>query len=184
MPENFNTWFSITSLHAWMLNCRLRALLPPYGRAYQSNLVSMFFNDVQSRMKNSYGVKKASRVDQYAREALHRYHGAVMAYDEGLLRGDPTLASALWRNLLEGRDLLAEPAAAPPADSPADADALPTEARRVVALEQLVGYVHRELHRMGAVADVNVLGTGAASGEPIGSRLQRFSAIVPVPVSR
>jgi len=172
MPENFRTWFTVTTLHAWMINCRLRALLPPYGRAYQGHLVSVFFNDVESRMKNSYGVKKASRVDQYAREALHRYHGSVMAYDEGLLRGDATLASALWRNLLEGRDLLGAEEAGP-------ASELPMEARQIVALERLVGFVHRELHRMGEVADSNVLGTGNTHGHPTSALLQRFGPIVP-----
>lgn len=33
------------------------------------------------------------------RDYLEQYHGAVTAYDEGLLRGDAVLAAAIWRNV-------------------------------------------------------------------------------------
>ena len=134
----------------------------------------MFFGDVEARMKNSYGVKKSGQVDKYARDTLHRYHGAILAYDEGLLRGDAALASAIWRNFMNAGDLEIS------ADDGAETSegALPKEARQIVALEQLVQYVHRELHRLGELPDGNVLGSGKTEEQHRDALGTRFGQIV------
>ena len=31
LPPTFQTWFTVTNLHVWLLTVRFRALPPPYG---------------------------------------------------------------------------------------------------------------------------------------------------------
>lgn len=31
LPSTFQTWFTVTNLHVWLLTVRFRALPPPYG---------------------------------------------------------------------------------------------------------------------------------------------------------
>lgn len=118
-------------------------------------------------MKSSYGVKKSGQVDKFARDSLHRYHGATLAFDEGVLRGDAVLASALWRNVMSASDLDA-----------ADGEPMPRDAQQIVALDQLVQYTHRELHRLGNVSDSNVLGSGQTEQQHRDALAPRFSQIV------
>ncbi|PPQ99655.1 hypothetical protein CVT26_009189 [Gymnopilus dilepis] len=51
LPPTFQSWFTITNLHVWMLIVRLRALPPAYGKAYQQALVDHFFIDVEDRIR-------------------------------------------------------------------------------------------------------------------------------------
>ncbi|PPQ94506.1 hypothetical protein CVT25_014160 [Psilocybe cyanescens] len=51
LPPTFQSWFTITNLHIWMLTVRLRALPPALGRAYQQALIDHFFLDVEDRVR-------------------------------------------------------------------------------------------------------------------------------------
>ncbi|CAO3673792.1 unnamed protein product [Rhizopus stolonifer] len=79
LPDNFQSWFSVTQLHIWMLMVHLRA--EGNGKIYIQELVNQFFEDAEDRIR------------------AHGFHGGVVAYDEGMCKDDPVLAAALWRNL-------------------------------------------------------------------------------------
>ena len=51
LPPTFQSWFTITNLHIWMLTVRLRALPPPHGRHYQQALIDHFFIDIEDRIR-------------------------------------------------------------------------------------------------------------------------------------
>ncbi|CAG8490282.1 5988_t:CDS:2 [Funneliformis mosseae] len=86
LPDSFQTWFAVTLLHIWMLMVRFR--VENEGKIFMQQLVNHLFEDAEWRMREDYG------------DLLSQFHGGVMAYDEGMCKDDPVLASALWRNIL------------------------------------------------------------------------------------
>ncbi|KAJ2956555.1 hypothetical protein NQZ79_g7600 [Umbelopsis isabellina] len=96
LPDNFQTWFSITQLHVWLLMVRLRA--EDHGKLYIQELVNRFFEDAEDRMR-LHGITSGRIINSYVKDLLAQFHGGVVAYDEGMCKDDPVLAAALWRNL-------------------------------------------------------------------------------------
>ncbi|KAK2467540.1 hypothetical protein APHAL10511_000395 [Amanita phalloides] len=51
LPPTFQSWFTVTNLHVWLLTCRLRALPPPHGKHYIQALIDHFFLDIDDRIR-------------------------------------------------------------------------------------------------------------------------------------
>lgn len=51
LPPTFQSWFTVTNLHVWLLTTRLRALPAPHGQAYIQGLIDHFFLDVEDRVR-------------------------------------------------------------------------------------------------------------------------------------
>lgn len=51
LPPTFQSWFTVTNLHVWLLTVRLRALPPPHGNNYVQGLIDHFFIDVEDRIR-------------------------------------------------------------------------------------------------------------------------------------
>ncbi|KAF7315239.1 hypothetical protein MIND_00038300 [Mycena indigotica] len=51
LPPTFQSWFTVITLHIWMMNVRFRALPSAYGRRYADCLVEHFFQDVEDRVR-------------------------------------------------------------------------------------------------------------------------------------
>ncbi|KAJ7209648.1 hypothetical protein GGX14DRAFT_364591 [Mycena pura] len=51
LPPTFQSWFTVITLHIWMLTVRFRALPAAYGRRYADCLVDHFFQDVEDRVR-------------------------------------------------------------------------------------------------------------------------------------
>lgn len=51
LPPTFQSWFTVTNLHMWMLTVRLRALPPPHGKYYVQYLLDHFFMDIEDRIR-------------------------------------------------------------------------------------------------------------------------------------
>src|ERR1700722_19874531 len=51
LPPTFQSWFTITNLHIWLLTVRLRALPPPHGNYFVQSLIDHFFLDVEDRIR-------------------------------------------------------------------------------------------------------------------------------------
>ncbi|KAF8225210.1 hypothetical protein L208DRAFT_1425509 [Tricholoma matsutake] len=51
LPPTFQSWFTITNLHVWLLTVRLRALPPEHGQYFVQALVDHFFIDVEDRIR-------------------------------------------------------------------------------------------------------------------------------------
>ncbi|KAF5380045.1 hypothetical protein D9615_006153 [Tricholomella constricta] len=49
LPPTFQSWFTVTNLHIWMLTVRLRAL--PEGKLYTQALIDHFFIDIEDRIR-------------------------------------------------------------------------------------------------------------------------------------
>ncbi|KAI8888087.1 hypothetical protein K501DRAFT_291861 [Backusella circina FSU 941] len=96
LPDNFQTWFSVTQLHVWMLMVHLRA--EKRGKLYTQELVNRLFEDAESRIRE-HGITQQKVITSYVKDLLAQFHGGVVAYDEGMCKDDPVLAAALWRNL-------------------------------------------------------------------------------------
>jgi len=50
LPPTFQSWFTITNLHVWLLTVRLRALPQPHGTNHIQGLIDHFFLDVEDRV--------------------------------------------------------------------------------------------------------------------------------------
>ncbi|KAJ7232787.1 hypothetical protein B0H12DRAFT_1028863 [Mycena haematopus] len=51
LPPTFQSWFTVTTLHIWMMTVRFRALPAEYGRRYADCLVDHFFQDTEDRIR-------------------------------------------------------------------------------------------------------------------------------------
>jgi cytochrome b pre-mRNA-processing protein 3 len=70
---------------------------------------------------------------RYLKDMFVQYRGMVAALDEGLFKDDPTLASAIWRNVFDASENV-------------DLETLAT----------VVGYVRRCVHKLDKVGDDTV----------------------------
>ncbi|KAI0791148.1 hypothetical protein C8Q75DRAFT_716400 [Abortiporus biennis] len=51
LPPTFQSWFSVTNLHVWLLTVRLRSLPQPHGQHHIQALIDHFFIDVEDRVR-------------------------------------------------------------------------------------------------------------------------------------
>ncbi|KAJ3506706.1 hypothetical protein NLJ89_g6720 [Agrocybe chaxingu] len=51
LPPTFQSWFTITNFHVWLLTARLRALPVEHARHYEQALLDHFFIDVEDRIR-------------------------------------------------------------------------------------------------------------------------------------
>ncbi|KAG8215907.1 hypothetical protein J3R82DRAFT_7879 [Butyriboletus roseoflavus] len=51
LPPTFQSWFTVTNLHVWLLTVRLRALPAPHGLNHIQGLIDHFFQDVEERIR-------------------------------------------------------------------------------------------------------------------------------------
>ncbi|KAI0253586.1 hypothetical protein BJV78DRAFT_1280900 [Lactifluus subvellereus] len=52
LPPTFQSWFTVTNLHVWMLTTRLRALPAPHAQAHIQGIIDHFFLDVEDRIRH------------------------------------------------------------------------------------------------------------------------------------
>lgn len=102
LPASFQIWFQLTNLHIFLLLCRFRALPPAEARTYAQELINHFFIDVESRMRERFGVQTARLVKGYIKDLHTQHRGSMIAYDEGLATDDVRLSGAVWRNVWGG----------------------------------------------------------------------------------
>lgn len=133
LPPTFQSWFTVITLHVWLLNVRFRALPAEYGKRFGESLIDQFFEDVEDRVRaimqptydykpytfisdfyvnpNSPSGDKKQRLsrapDRLVMQQLkifkEQWTGFCLAFDLGLVKGDMEMAGAVWRNLLGAR---------------------------------------------------------------------------------
>ncbi|KAJ1957752.1 Ubiquinol cytochrome-c reductase assembly protein Cbp3 [Dispira parvispora] len=131
LPDTYQTWFSVTQLHVWMMMVRLRN--DPNGKHIMQEMVNHFFHDAETRMQKI-GIHTERLVNKTLKELVAAFHGSILAFDEAMCRNDPYLAAALWRNLFKTNHVRAK-----------DLDYLVHYVRRqLAALDQVSEY---DLHR-------------------------------------
>ncbi|ORZ33748.1 ubiquinol-cytochrome C chaperone-domain-containing protein [Catenaria anguillulae PL171] len=99
LPDTFQTWFSATQVHVWMVMVRLRAE-GEVGKEATKGVVSHMFRDMEDRLW-AMGIRRNAIVDKSLKEFLSIFYGGILSYDEALTHSDALLASALWRNLFQ-----------------------------------------------------------------------------------
>jgi cytochrome b pre-mRNA-processing protein 3 len=91
-------------LHMYLLTVRLRCFPASTSSIYQQHLIDHFFYDAEHRMVVSHNMEARGTRNKYLKDLFVQWRGILFAYDEGLVRGDAALASAVWRNVWKGRE--------------------------------------------------------------------------------
>lgn len=89
-------------LHLYLLNCRIRQFDREAYRRWQQQLVDHFFFEAEKKMHVDHNITSSALRQRYLKDIFVQWRGLLLAYDEGLVKGDAVLASALWRNLFKG----------------------------------------------------------------------------------
>ncbi|KAJ6446570.1 3-oxo-5-alpha-steroid 4-dehydrogenase [Purpureocillium lavendulum] len=110
LQPSFSTWSHVTMLQLYLVNARLRMLDRDAYRNWQQQLVDHFFFECEKKMHLDHGITSAALRQRYLKDIFVQWRGLLLAYDEGLIKGDAVLASAVWRNLFKG-DPAADPRA-------------------------------------------------------------------------
>ncbi|KAI1413729.1 ubiquinol-cytochrome C chaperone-domain-containing protein [Hypoxylon sp. FL1857] len=104
LPPTFSTWSQVTMLHLYLVFARLRNLDREAARSWQRQLVDHFFFDAEEKMDLTHGISSRGLRHRYLKDLFVQWRGIIAAYDEGVIKGDPVLAAAVWRNVFKARE--------------------------------------------------------------------------------
>ena len=110
LPPTFSTWSHVTMLHLYLLNARIRCFDADTYANWRQQLIDHFFFEAEKKMHVDHGITSSALRQRYLKDIFVQWRGLLVAYDEGLVKGDAILASAVWRNLFKG-DANADPRA-------------------------------------------------------------------------
>lgn len=102
LNPTFSTWSQVTMLHMYMLSARFRCFDAEQSKLWQQHLLDHFFYEAENRMMTSHNMHARATRNKYLKDLFIQWRGLLFAYDEGLVRGDAVLASAVWRNVFKG----------------------------------------------------------------------------------
>ena len=103
MTPSFSTWTQVTMLHMYLLVTRLRCFDKETYRMWQSMLVDNFFQEAEDKMDIVHHISSRGLRQRYLQDLFMVWRGVMVAYDEGLMRGDAVLAAAVWRNMFKAQ---------------------------------------------------------------------------------
>lgn len=89
-------------LHLYLLNARIRCFDRDACRNWQQQMIDHFFFECEKKMHVDHGLTSSALRQRYLKDIFVQWRGLILAYDEGLVKGDAVLASAVWRNLFKG----------------------------------------------------------------------------------
>ena len=101
LTPTFNTWAQITFLHMYLLTCRLRCFPPSHAPTWHQHLLDHFFYTAEDRMVTTHNIAVRSVRNKYLKDLFVQWRGLTAGYDEGIVRGDAVLATAVWRNVFK-----------------------------------------------------------------------------------
>lgn len=55
-------------------------------------------------MDLTHGISSRGLRHRYLKDIFIQWRGIIAAYDEGIIKGDPVLAAAIWRNVFKARE--------------------------------------------------------------------------------
>ncbi|KAL6859592.1 ubiquinol-cytochrome C chaperone domain-containing protein [Trichoderma novae-zelandiae] len=102
LSPTFSTWSHVTMLHLYLVNARIRCLERDAYRNWQQQLIDHFFFECEKKMHIDHNITSSALRQRYLKDIFVQWRGLLLAYDEGLIKGDAVLASAVWRNLFKG----------------------------------------------------------------------------------
>lgn len=89
-------------LHLYLLNARIRCFDRDACRNWQQQIIDHFFFECEKKMHVDHGLTSSALRQRYLKDIFVQWRGLILAYDEGVIKGDAILASAVWRNLFKG----------------------------------------------------------------------------------
>lgn len=101
LPPTFSTWSQVTMLHLYLIVVRLRCLEKNQWQAWQNQLVNHFFHNAEDVMEVNHGMGSRMIRQRHLQNLFQTWRGVILAYDEGLVKGDAVMASAVWRNIFK-----------------------------------------------------------------------------------
>ncbi|KAL8656450.1 MAG: hypothetical protein Q9210_000243 [Variospora velana] len=104
LTPTFNNWAQVTFLHMYILTVRLRAFSPTAAPSWHQHLLDHFFYTAEDRMVREHNVYSRMIRNKYLKDLFTQWRGILAAYDEGLVKGDAVLATAVWRNVFDARE--------------------------------------------------------------------------------
>ncbi|EXJ56472.1 hypothetical protein A1O7_06816 [Cladophialophora yegresii CBS 114405] len=101
LPPTFSTWSQITFLHLYVIVTQLRAGLDSESefQNYHRYLIEHFSREAEDKMVMLHNLNAQGIRSRYLKDLLLQWRGILVSYDEGLVKSDAVLASAIWRNL-------------------------------------------------------------------------------------
>ena len=93
-------------LHIYLLNTRLRCFERDEYRNWHQQLIDHFFFECEKKMHVDHNITSSALRQRYLKDIFTQFRGLLLAYDEGLVKGDAILASALWRRASPPRVLV------------------------------------------------------------------------------
>lgn len=142
LQPTFSTWSQVTMLHMYLLAARIRCF-PQGSEIWQQHLLDHFFYDAENRMVVNHNMHARGTRNKYLKDMFVQWRGLLAAYDEGLVKGDAVLASAVWRNVFKANE---------------DVD--------VTKLALIVSYMRRTLNGLDKVPDEVVMQAQLQFGSP------------------
>lgn len=139
LDATFNSWAQVVFLHMYVLTVRFRMFPKEHVQVWHQNLLDHFFYAAEDRMAVWHGMSARGTRNRYLKELYSQWRGVILSYDEGLVKGDAVLATAVWRNIFKAN----------PATDVAD-------------IAMVTSYMRRELVKLG-VMDDNALTTGGVT---------------------
>lgn len=104
LAPTFSTWAQITFLHMYILTVRLRAFPAAHAPSWHQHLLDHFFYAAEDRLVRDHNIQARSLRNKYLKDLFTQWRGLLAGYDEGLVKGDAVLATAVWRNVFGGKE--------------------------------------------------------------------------------
>lgn len=99
LKPTFNTWAQVTYLYMYLLTARLRMFPKDHAQHWHQNLLDHFSYAAEDRMAVLHNISARSVRNKYLKDLFVQWRGCLLSYDEGLIKGDAVLATAVWRNV-------------------------------------------------------------------------------------
>ena len=101
LTPTFNTWAQVTFLHMYLLTVRMRCFPAEHAPTWHQHLLDHFFYMAEGRLATVHDINSGAIRSKYLKDLFLQWRGLLAGYDEGLIRGDAVLATAVWRNIFK-----------------------------------------------------------------------------------
>lgn len=85
----------------YLLTVRIRCFVPEHAPTWHQHLLNHFFYLAEDKMVTIHNVHSRAIRNKYLKDLFVQWRGLLAGYDEGLIRGDAVLATAVWRNVFK-----------------------------------------------------------------------------------
>ena len=85
----------------YLLTVRLRCFPAEHAPTWHQHLLDHFFFAAEDRMVQVHNMQSRMIRNKYLKDLYVQWRGLLAGYDEGLIRGDTVLATAVWRNVFK-----------------------------------------------------------------------------------